>query len=264
MVITEFYSKLPLKYVCEPVQGLSQARNKGLKVASGKLIIFTDDDVKPCAEWLQQYWEAYQERPDGFFFGGPVQSEFETGKPPADLLAWAPFSVKGLNWGKIGRVLEPGEDLLAANWGCSLEKMIEIGGFDTQFGLNPSSGRVRTGEETDLMKRLRESGLKPWYIPRALIAHFVDKKKCTLKHIAERRKAYGFYQGRSLGKKFQNKLVIAGVPFSLGYEIVFRFLHWILAKFRGKKGYSEYIKLKYSIGMLIGVREVLLNDEKRY
>jgi GT2 family glycosyltransferase len=66
-ITTDYSSKLPLVYTEEPQQGLSRARNRGIKVATGNLIVFTDDDTKPCPEWIEVYWNAYMDKPSGFF-----------------------------------------------------------------------------------------------------------------------------------------------------------------------------------------------------
>ena len=45
---------LQTSYYFEPEKGLSRARNAGLAVASGEVILFTDDDVIPCSDWLEK------------------------------------------------------------------------------------------------------------------------------------------------------------------------------------------------------------------
>src|SRR5687768_12283242 len=49
-VIESMTGSMPVRYVYEPQQGLSRARNCGLGTSSGDLIIFTDDDVIPDSE----------------------------------------------------------------------------------------------------------------------------------------------------------------------------------------------------------------------
>ncbi len=51
-VIREAAHGLPVSYHYEPEKGLSRARNAGLIAASGEVILFTDDDVIPCGDWL--------------------------------------------------------------------------------------------------------------------------------------------------------------------------------------------------------------------
>ena len=110
-----FAPKLPLRYVEEPRQGLSRAKNAGLKTASGQLIVFTDDDVKPHPEWLVTYWEAYQARPSGCYFGGPITCEYEDRRPDSELLRVASLPVAGVDWGPEARLLGEDQHFLGAN-----------------------------------------------------------------------------------------------------------------------------------------------------
>ncbi|MCC6444207.1 MAG: glycosyltransferase family 2 protein [Armatimonadetes bacterium] len=185
-VARNFADKLPILYIKEPRQGLSRAKNAGIKAARGKLIIFTDDDVKPCRDWIAIYWSAYQANPEGYFWGGPIESEFGNGNIDEELVRLAPPSVKGLSFGSDMKILSPDEYLVAANWACPAEAIRTAGGFDISTGLNPASGKVIVGEETDLMSRLMQMGLVENYLPEAGIKHFVPEDKCSLGHILSR------------------------------------------------------------------------------
>lgn len=254
-VVREFTDALPIVYIHEPRQGLSRARNAGLNVASGSLILFTDDDVKPYKNWLMTYWETYKEKPQGFFFGGPVDCEYESVRPDEELLSLAPPSVKGLDWGTKSRTLSSTESLIAASWACPLKELNTVGGFDIHLGLDPSSGKVRGGEETNLMERLKANGLSPWYIPEAKIVHFVPKDKTTLKHISDREEAWGYYLGIKQQENYKQFSKIAGIPRWMYKDLFKYWLSWIIAKGKRKKGYEEYVRLKHKMGFMRGLRE---------
>jgi glucosyl-dolichyl phosphate glucuronosyltransferase len=42
---------MPVRYVVERMRGLSHARNRGLDESRGRVILFTDDDVRPAPTW---------------------------------------------------------------------------------------------------------------------------------------------------------------------------------------------------------------------
>lgn len=254
-VAQEFADKLPLVYVHEPQQGLSRARNAGLKASSGRLIAFTDDDVKPCAEWITAYWNAYQAKPTGSYFGGPVESEFEVSKVDEELLRLATAAISGLDWGRRARTLAPNEYFISANWACPAEALRASGGFDTRKGLDPSCGRVRTGEETDLMNRLEKIGLSPWYLPEARIVHFVPVHKCSLKYILARKEAGGFNDAGQYMDSRQG-LIIGGIPRWMYRTAFDRWLRWVSGRLRGKKGYRELLDYRYIIGIMKGIHEL--------
>jgi glycosyltransferase involved in cell wall biosynthesis len=256
-VVAAFGDRLPIVYVHEPEQGVSRARNTGLEAASGRLVIFTDDDVKPCLEWLAIYWSAYLQTPSGFYFGGPVQSEFEVEKPDDELLRLAPPSVRGLDFGPQPRKLASNEFLIGANWGCPGDALRSAGWFDLNTGLNPAAGEVRTGPETDLMMRLQRNGLAGWYLPEAVVIHFVPGKKCTLEHIAARAEANGAYQARlSLGNR--SVRTVGGIPRWMYPELARCWLQWKLARLRGAKGYREYVAFRRMVGFFRPYRQKIL------
>lgn len=185
-VVDRMRRPLPLVYVEEPVQGLSRAKNTGLRTASGTLVIFTDDDVLPDPGWIDTYWNAFLRQPQDSFWGGPVESEFEEPVPDQDLLSAAPYSVRGLDYGPVQRELHRDECFLSANWACPRASFARVGGFDVSLGLNSKTGAVSIGEESDIMFRLVQAGHRAMYLPEARLRHFVPRSKCTMEHILAR------------------------------------------------------------------------------
>lgn len=254
-VVSSFIDMLPINYILEPVQGLSHARNAGLLIASGKLIIFTDDDVKPCKHWLLTYWEAYKLNLSDTFWGGPIESEFESGYVNQTLLQYAPASVKGLDLGNEMRALEDKEYLLSANWACPASAFKKVGGFDNAKGLNPSLNRISIGEETDLMDRLRNNGFHAIYLPEAKISHFVPKDKTSLRHIASRARAWGFYCGEKQHLMLKTGRRAFGVPFWLYKEFLRRVYRFSCGLLKFRVDYKTYLECCQLIGRIEAVRK---------
>ena len=255
--VARFMSTLPIVYVHEPRQGLSNARNAGLAAARGRLIIFTDDDVKPCTGWLTAYWTAFQEMPKGYYFGGPIESEFESGRPDEELLRSAMPSVKGIDWGLEPRQLIDGEGFVSANWACPIELVRAAGGFDIRLGLDPSQGYMRASEEADLMRRLRSEDMRPWYVPEARLSHFVPASKSTLRHIGDRVEAHGRYLALVGSAGRGRPRTIFGWPCRLTVQALERWIEWLWARLRGHKAYDEYKTWRRTMGMLKETRTLL-------
>lgn len=252
-VAHHFRQRLPLVYLSEPVLGLTRARNAGLAAVRGRLLVFTDDDVTPCQGWLSAYWSAYQERPVGYFFGGPIESEFEGGRPDARLLHLAPCSVKGFDDGTVAKLINRRTCFIASNWACPVAVLRQIGGFDVRRGLNAVSDRVCVGSETHLIRRLRRQGWRGWYLPEARLTHFVPLNKSTLHHIAVRGEAGTFE--RAMACSWSEHPWCAWVLF--GGACLWAAGWWILRRLRRARGEDAwaYVKWRQAVGWVAGFAE---------
>jgi glucosyl-dolichyl phosphate glucuronosyltransferase len=258
-VVESFKERLPLIPLHEPKQGLSQARNRALSSAHGALIIFTDDDVKPNSGWIKAYWRAYLENRSGFYFGGPIRSDYESHGFDHRLLEVAPLCVRGFDLGESPKVVND-EYFLGANWACPIEALRKVGEFDVSRGLNPESGKVKTGEETELMMRLQEAGWKGLYLPDAHLLHYVPARKCTLKHIASRMEAYGYELASKYSKGTDARLLF-GIPRWMYRSALKYYVRYISRRMRCAPWYKEYTSFIQYIGFMKGVRHNLAQHE---
>ena len=268
LIVNSFKHKLPIVYVEEPRQGLSRAKNTGLKVATGRLLIFTDDDICPTKDWVATYWAAYQRRLEGYYFGGPIDSEYESGTPDEEFLAAASYSITGFDWGPTDKILSNVEFFLSANWACPAKYIKSVGGYSECLGLDPTLGVRRVGEEVDLMDRLRDAGLQAWYLSRCRVSHFVPESKCNAQHIGDNAQAHGVYSVKSKSEPLflyrrpemkpwcsNGAISIGGVPLPLYLKSMLLVLQWWFARLKGKGGYREYTSLRFCIGRILGCRE---------
>jgi glycosyltransferase involved in cell wall biosynthesis len=262
-IVAHYYlTALPIVYLREPVQGLSRARNRGLEAATGRLIIFTDDDVRPCEEWIAVYWKAFLEDQSRCFWGGPIESEFEGKKPNSDLLAVAPSSIKGLDLGPQKRTLSDREYFISVNWGGPLEIVKKSGGFDIHKGLNPASKRLITGEETALMENLRAQGLTGAYLPEARIRHFVPQRKCTFEHILGRCEA-GALEGHHRYRFRLKSWILLGKPVGLYAHILVAFGRYLLKRLTLSRGISEYINFRIVMAVAKGLEDDIRQNQPK-
>jgi glucosyl-dolichyl phosphate glucuronosyltransferase len=245
-VVNLYHDQLPVMLCHQIQQGISIAKNTGLINSSGKLIIFTDDDVRPDSNWLHAYWGAYLEMPEGYFWGGPVVSDFEIAPTSDKLMHYAPPSVAGLYYGDQRKIIEQEKYFIGANWACPRNALNEVGFFDTELGLNASDKQVRVGEETDLMYRLRAKGYSGYYLPEAINYHFVPAMKTTLKHIASRAEAYSYQVAR---KEFVDKDIHV-VPKWVYRKLAESWCSWQFNKIMNKDCTDQYISYRRALGIL--------------
>jgi glycosyltransferase involved in cell wall biosynthesis len=184
-VVETFMARLPIRYVFEPVQGLSHARNRAVAEANGEYILWTDDDVLVSRNWMEAYVSAFKRHPEAAFFGGPVEPWFE-GEPPKWLaetaikLLGGAFAVRDL--GRHERQLGCGEDDLpfGANYALRMDWQRRYQ-YDVRLGVK-GAARVH-GEETRLLEEILKDGGQGYWVPEALVRHWIPKIRQTTAYV---------------------------------------------------------------------------------
>jgi glycosyltransferase involved in cell wall biosynthesis/radical SAM superfamily enzyme YgiQ (UPF0313 family) len=63
-VADKFRSSINIRYIYQQNSGLAAARNKGIKAAKGRLVLFSDDDDVPSPELIAEHLRSHGENPD--------------------------------------------------------------------------------------------------------------------------------------------------------------------------------------------------------
>ncbi|MFD1909539.1 glycosyltransferase family 2 protein [Paenibacillus rhizoplanae] len=72
---------MDIRYLLEPVQGLSAARNTGILASKSQLIAFLDDDAIPCRTWITTIVSTFAARPEVMAMGGKNRSDLREQTP---------------------------------------------------------------------------------------------------------------------------------------------------------------------------------------
>lgn len=154
-------SQLPIVLGTEPIAGLSRARNRGIRLSRAPVLAFTDDDCYPDSELLVRLHQQMLDMSIGFC-GGRVML-FD----PKDLSITVQESTQPRHFGSPGDDITPGQ-LLGANMAIRREALIVCRGFDERLG---AGSRFKSGEDTDLFRRLLEQGIKGAFFPDLVVYH---------------------------------------------------------------------------------------------
>jgi glycosyltransferase involved in cell wall biosynthesis len=171
---------LTVRYVFEPRQGQSFARNLGVEVAEGAVVLFTDDDIIPNVDWVSAMLRAMgADDCDGA--GGKVLPRWEVKVPAwlagrSDLMSWL-----ALVESEEARILEyplvGDRRIVGASMGFQRSVFQEFGRFLTNLGHR--GGRMYGGEEVEFINRLLLKGRRIRYDPSIVVRHRIRADRVT-------------------------------------------------------------------------------------
>jgi succinoglycan biosynthesis protein ExoM len=181
--------------LCEPVPGLSRARNRALWWANGAdVLAFVDDDAVVEPGWYQALQRRWDEAPARVAcIGGPIRPRYAT-PPPAWFSDGIAHVLTLLDRGPEVRDLDPSfEAVYGANISFRVEPLRQAGGFDPSLG--HSGSRVFFGEEDEAQRALVRLGYGVRYVPDAAVEHVIPAERLERAAFIRRR----FWFGVALG-----------------------------------------------------------------
>lgn len=156
-------------------------------------IIHYDDDIRLDSSSVVSFCDAVVEHGSGAFYGGPVEIDYEV-RPNPRIMKYLPASAKG--W-KLDAGSEP-KAFLGANWAAFVGDMKAVGGYNEEIG----AGTALSGEETEIQRKMLDSGFRAIYVDRALIWHYVPRDRSSVIWTVKRSFRDGAYLGFKLRHKF--------------------------------------------------------------
>ena len=173
-----------MRYVFEAEQGLSAARNAGIRAARSDIIAYIDDDAEASPAWLAALLDVYDRHPEVVAAGGAAVPIWDA-PPPSWLTEDHHRALSLVSWGDQPRPLEWPERIIGVN--CSFRRSVfeQYGSFDTQLGRTGAS--LLGAEEVALQKRIQDSGAVVYYTPSAVVHHHVPPSRLTRLYFQRRR-----------------------------------------------------------------------------
>lgn len=185
-VIARYGSRLPLRSVLEPRAGVSHARNAGVLAAQGEHLLWTDDDVTVCRDWIRSYEQAIESHPHAAFFGGPIRLRF-VGGPPRWIRTQLPFVASAFAGLEIRTPILPIDAIsrqlpFGANMAVRAKEQREHA-FDATLGRQPWRHGLLSGEETDVLKRIALAGATGLWVPEAAVEHWIEPARQSVSYL---------------------------------------------------------------------------------
>lgn len=159
-----------IKYYREDAIGLSHARNRGVIVSTGPVIVFLDDDAVVPSYWLRRIVETFDSHADVGVAGGPVIPQYTT-PPPVWLDSRLARYLSTFDHGDMEGPLEHPESPRGANMAFRRIVFDRCGMFLSGLGRKGSS--LLSYEDTEMCYRAQRAGFGMRYIPDAEVLHLI-------------------------------------------------------------------------------------------
>jgi len=166
------------EYVFEPRQGLSFGHNVGIARATAPIIAFTDDDIRPAADWVAKIKRTFDEHPKADFIGGKVLPRWSC-PVPAWLTPdhWSPLAL--VDYGEEAFVVNPGRPncLVGANLAFRRAVFDRVGLFAT--GVQLVKNTIGSAEDYEMHMRVWRAGGHGLYVPDIVVTADVQAERTT-------------------------------------------------------------------------------------
>ena len=233
-----FPTKIRILRIRRP--GKSAAINEAVRISTGNVLAFRDDDVVVDRMWLTSVEEFFQT--GKYHVGqGTVRLRSPAGDDP---------EIQRLNqqYRTIPTIdyncrLKEVRSLNGSNFFVRRETFDRVGGFDERLG----PGASGTSEDMEFASRLARCGIGIGYAPNALAYHHVDRSRLTDEYF----KRSHWHQGRS------RLLIRDRSDFHIGFNLVGAYARYVYYTLRGKerKRYRSKGRIYHYLGMIDAKRQ---------
>lgn len=248
-VVQDYSRRNPgrVRYIFEARQGLSHARNTGVREAHGDILAFTDDDVTVGPTWLASLTSVLH-KDEWVGTGGRIVPVWGCAPP-----RWLPTKGRHALGPLVVFDLGPEPRQLAeAPFGANMAFRHQVfqkhGNFRSDLGR--CGGNLLSGEDTEFGDRLLAQGERLRYEPLAVVYHPVLESRLQKKYFL----AWWFDKGRSEVRAFGAppacRWYIAGIPLVLVRRMVVGVVRWFVA-LKPWQRFDCRCKVRYTAGQIV-------------
>lgn len=165
-------STLPFYYFFEANQGLSFARNKGIKESKGTWITYIDDDAESEPNFLEEIEKAILKYDNAVGFGGKIIPKYSESNEPVWMSKYIYGYVGSIDLGNIERIFEGNMKFpIGCNMTYNKKILSNVNGFNTDL-------KARSDDKY-IYNKIKIISNKVYYIPSMVVYHNIDNERLT-------------------------------------------------------------------------------------
>jgi len=211
-LVNSYSGSLNVRYLCEKTPGKNHAILAALAIASGSLLIFTDDDVVVEKKWITEFLKASESYPDCSIFGGAIEPVF----PPGGLEGRDYIDLDNIffrsAFGMTAMDQQEGYCSVGRIWGANMAVRKSV--FDSGITFDPNIGPNGTdyamGSESEFLRRADQHNHKAAFIPSCKVKHIILPEQLEEDWLLKR--AYRNGRGKAAATDFRRHNLVFGVP----------------------------------------------------
>ena len=227
-LVESYCVKNPARFrlVSERQQGLSHARNTGIRNARGEILAFTDDDIHVESGWL---WNLTSSLHSGEWAGAGGQIMPICSGILPNWLTIDDFRTLGAFAGfDLGTVAGPlTRPPYGGNMAYRRDTFEKYGGFRVDLGRSGTNLEGR--EEVEFANRLLARGEKLRYEPAAVVRHSVPECRMSKSYVLRWYYSNGRSEVVDLGPPTDARWKLGGVPLYLFRRLARWTLQWMIS-----------------------------------
>jgi glycosyltransferase involved in cell wall biosynthesis len=245
-----------LRYGFEPEPGISSARNLGIQLAQGSIIVFTDDDCTVDRYWIRSIYHCFVQH-DVDAVGGRILPIYPEGTPE-----WVDRN-KDILCGPIvfhdhGSETMPYTKTMREFFGANIAFKRTVFEECGLFRMDLGAGRGVMGEDTEIFNRLIKNKKKIYYCGQAVVHHPVDLARTKLKYLGKWNIQIAKYRFIvDDGAQIDRTLVYCfGMPRYLIQKIILMVFALPFKIFNRREFLKAWIQLSQQWGRLTEIRKI--------
>jgi glycosyltransferase involved in cell wall biosynthesis len=232
-----------LVYCFEGNQGVSHARNTGIAAARGRIIAFTDDDIRPARNWIASINQGFRKFPNADCIGGKVLPQSITAFPVwLTGKHWTPLALLDLGDGQMELDVRNGPGLVAANLAVRSSVFSDVGVFHPH--LQRVKNSIGSMEDHEFQLRLADAKKCLMYLPELVVYAHVLEERLTKDYHRGWYRGHGYFYAVMRAHDFEDsRMRVLDVPAHVYRRALWNAYEWMKCRFKNEPD----LEFKYEV-----------------